>query len=150
MLKLHINKLMHYILTWTISEWKFDFQIRILTINVYTFIIQQQPYISVAFSRYKSVSLSIFVSFQKKIAKSKYRYFYFRKLTQKNSINIFFFYYWNPYLKTDSANLLILFSVNDFHKKICRNFYVIFYVIFPTIMYVSHLEKHKMQKIEKP
>ena len=38
----------------------------------------------------------------------------------------FWFFHWNPYLKTDSANLLILFSDNDFHKKICRNFYVIF------------------------
>ena len=38
----------------------------------------------------------------------------------------FWFFLWNHYLKTDSPNLLILFSVNDFHKKICRNFYVIF------------------------
>ena len=38
----------------------------------------------------------------------------------------FWFFHWNPYLKRDSANLLILFSVNEFHKKICRNFYVIF------------------------
>ena len=36
------------------------------------------------------------------------------------------FFHWNPYLKTDSANLFILFSVNEFHKEICRNFYVIF------------------------
>jgi hypothetical protein len=36
----------------------------------------------------------------------------------------FWFFYWNPYLKTDSANLDLLFSVNDFHKH--RNFYVIF------------------------
>ena len=36
------------------------------------------------------------------------------------------FFHWNPYLKTDSANLLILLSDNDFHKKICRNFCVIF------------------------
>ena len=39
-----------------------------------------QPYISVAFSRYKCVSINIFVFFQNKIAESKYRYF-FRKLT---------------------------------------------------------------------
>ena len=38
----------------------------------------------------------------------------------------FWYFHWNPYLKTDSANLLILFSANDFHKEICRNFYVIF------------------------
>ena len=31
----------------------------------------------------------------------------------------FWFVHWNPYLKTDSANLLILFSGNDFHKKAC-------------------------------
>ena len=29
-------------------------------------------------------------------------------------------------LKTDSVNLLVLFSDNDFHEKKCRNFYVIF------------------------
>ena len=29
----------------------------------------------------------------------------------------FWFFHWNPYLKTNSANLLILISVNDFHKK---------------------------------
>ena len=39
-------------------------------------------------------------------------------------MNIFVFFH--PYLKRDSANLLILFSVNEFHKEICRNFYVIF------------------------
>ena len=38
----------------------------------------------------------------------------------------FWFFHWNPYLKTDSTNLLILFSGNDFLKKICWNFYVIF------------------------
>ena len=36
------------------------------------------------------------------------------------------FFHWNPYLKTDSANPLILIAVNGFHKKIRRNFYVIF------------------------
>ena len=48
----------------------------------------------------------------------------FRNLRRK--IPKVFFFDWNPYLKIESANLLILFSVNDFHKKICRNFYVIF------------------------
>ena len=51
---------------------------------------------------------------------------YFRKLMQKNSINIFGFFHSNHYLKTNSFNLPILFSVIDFHKKICRSFYVIF------------------------
>ena len=31
-----------------------------------------------------------------------------------------------PSFKTDSTYLLILFPVNEFHKKICINFYVIF------------------------
>ena len=30
----------------------------------------------------------------------------------------FLFFYWNPYLKTDSANLHFLFSINDFRLKI--------------------------------
>ena len=34
-------------------------------------------------------------------------------------------YFWNPYLKTESANLLIYFSVNAFHKK-----YIYLYIIF--------------------
>ena len=38
----------------------------------------------------------------------------------------FWFFHWNPYIKTDSANLLVLFPVDEFHEKICRNFYVIF------------------------
>ena len=33
----------------------------------------------------------------------------------------FWFFHWNPYLKTDIANLLFLLSINDFHKKIYRN-----------------------------
>ena len=32
-----------------------------------------------------------------------------------------FFFHWNPYLKTDSANLLILFSANDFNPRIREN-----------------------------
>ena len=44
----------------------------------------------------------------------------------ENFYNYFCFFHWNPYIKTDSANLLILFPLNEFHKKICRNFYVIF------------------------
>ena len=38
----------------------------------------------------------------------------------------FWVFYWNLYLKTDSANLLTIFSVNDFNTRICENFYVIF------------------------
>ena len=48
-------------------------------------------------------------------------------------------------LKTDRANFLILFLVNDFQKYVCKNFYVMFLAI----MYVLHLEKNKMQNIKK-
>ena len=59
-----------------------------------------------------------------------------------------FFFHWNPYLKTDSANLRILFSVNDFHKQICRNFYIIFLRnISRNNVCIAH-GKHKMQKIK--
>ena len=47
---------------------------------------------------------------------------YFRKLMWKKTHRYFCFFHWNPYLKTDSANLLILFSVNDFHKKNMQKF----------------------------
>ena len=59
------------------------------------------------------------------------------------------FFHWNPYLKTDSANLLVLFSVNDFHKRIFRKFSVIFlHNVFSKNVYIA-LGKTKMQKIEK-
>ena len=60
-----------------------------------------------------------------KIAESKYRQFFSETYIEKFQ-KYFWFFHWNPYLKRDSANFLILFSVTDFHKKICRNFYVIF------------------------
>ena len=69
-----------------------------------------------AFSRYKSVSKNIFVFFQNKIVESKFRCL-FSETYVENFKKYFWFFHWNPYLKTDSANLLILFSVNDFHKK---------------------------------
>ena len=53
------------------------------------------------------------------------------------------FFHWNPYLKIDSAYLVILFSVN---KKRCRNFYVIFLRNVSAIMYVLHLEIAENQK----
>ena len=52
--------------------------------------------------------------------------YFFGNLHRKIPKIFLFFFRWNPYLKTDSANLLILFSINDFHKKIYRNFYIIF------------------------
>ena len=52
---------------------------------------------------------------------------------------------WNPYLKTDSANFLILFLVNDFQKYICKNFYVMFLAI----MYVLHMEKKQNAEYQK-
>ena len=41
-------------------------------------------------------------------------------------MNIFGFFHWNPYLKTNSANLLILFTVIVTSIKNNRNIYVIF------------------------
>ena len=73
-----------------------------------------------AFSRYKNVSINIFVFFQNKIVEL------FSETYVEKFQTYFWFFHWNPYLKTDSATLLILFSVNEFHKEICRNFYVIF------------------------
>ena len=58
-------------------------------------------------------------------------------------MKICLFFHWNPYLKTDSGNLLILFSVNDFHTNICKNFYV----MFPAIVCIV-LKKTKMQEIK--
>ena len=55
---------------------------------------------------------------------------------------IFLFFHWNPYLKTDSANILNIFSVTDFNTNLFANLYV----IFPAIMYVLHLEKPKIKK----
>ena len=77
-----------------------------------------------AFWWYKSVFINIFFFFQNKIINSKYRFISKTYIEQFHKY--FSFFHWNPYLKTDSANLLILFSVNNFHKRICRNFYVIF------------------------
>ena len=62
----------------------------------------------------------------------------------------FCYFYWNPYLKTDSASLLILFSVNDFHKKICRNFYGIFLRNFYSNNERIALGKTKNKKNKKP
>ena len=78
-----------------------------------------------AFSRYKSVSINIFGFLQNKIVESKFKKIFLETYVEKFH-KYFWFFHWNPYLKTDSANLLILFSVTDFHKKICRNFYGIF------------------------
>ena len=83
----------------------------------------QKPNFSVAFSLYKSVSINIFVFFQNKLVE-------FHKY--------FLFFHWNPYLKTDSANLLVLFSVNDFHKRIFRKFSVIFlHNVFSKNVYIA-------------
>ena len=102
-----------------------------------------EPYFSVAFSRYKSVSINICDFFQNKVIESKYKLLFSETYVEKFQ-KYFWFFNWNPYLKTDSANLHIHFSVNDFHKKAFRNFYV----MFPAIIYVLHLEKHKMQKVK--
>ena len=73
--------------------------------------------------------------------------FIFRNLRRKIP-KVFWFFHWNPYLKTDSANIPCLFSLNDFHKKKYVEISMqSFYVMFPAIMYVLHLEKHKMQNI---
>ena len=85
----------------------------------------RSPIFSVVFWWYKSVAINIFVFFQNKILKSKYRWLFLETYVEKFH-NCFWFFHWNSYLKTDSSNLLILISVNDFHKKICRNFFVIF------------------------
>ena len=69
-----------------------------------------------AFLWYKSVSKNIFGFFQNKIVESKFRCLFSETYVEKFQ-KYFWFFHWNPYLKTDSANLLILFSVNDFHKK---------------------------------
>ena len=53
----------------------------------------QKPYFSVAFSRYKSVSINIFVFFQNKIVESKFEKIIFGNLHRKIP-KIFF--YWNP------------------------------------------------------
>ena len=79
-----------------------------------------------AFSRYKSISINIFGLFQNKFVESKSKYIIIFGNVRRKIPKIFLFHHWNPYVKTDSANLLILFSVIEFHKKICRNFYVIF------------------------
>ena len=47
-------------------------------------------------------------------------------LRTQTLLNIFVFSHRNPYLKTDSANLLIFFSVDDFNTRLCENFYVFF------------------------
>ena len=65
-------------------------------------------------------------------------------------MNIFGFFHWNPYLKTNSANLLILFSVNDFHKKMCRNFYVIFLHNVPSNDVCIALGKMQNAEYQKP
>ena len=86
----------------------------------------QKPYFSMAFWWNKNVSKDIFVFFKKKIVESKYQYF-FGNLGRKIP-KIFLVFHWNPYLKTDCANLPILFSVTskDFHTRIRENFYIIF------------------------
>ena len=66
-----------------------------------------------------------FFFFQNKNVESKYNNFFLETYVEKFH-KYFCTFHWNPYLRADSANLLILFSGNDFHKKICRNFYVIF------------------------
>ena len=81
-------------------------------------------YCSLTFWWNKNVSKYIFVFFENKVVESKYNILFW-KLTQKNAKHIFVFH-WNPYLKTDSANFLILFSVNDFNTRIRENFYIIF------------------------
>ena len=94
------------------------------------------------------MTLAIYFSgFHKKIVESKYKYFFSETYVEKFQ-KYFCFFHWIPYLETDSANLIILFSVNDFHKKYVEISMQSLYVMFPAIKYVLHLEKHKMQKIE--
>ena len=78
-----------------------------------------------AFSWYKNVYINIFVFFQNRIVESKSKLIFLETYIEKFH-KYFWFFHWNPYLKTDSTNFHILFSVNDFNKKICGNFYVIF------------------------
>ena len=51
---------------------------------------------------------------------------------------MFGFFHWNPYLKTG----------NDFLKKICRNFYIIFPRNVSSHNVCIALGKNKMQKIK--
>ena len=89
----------------------------------------------------------IFVSFKNKIVESKYNIFFFGNINRKYQ-KYFWFFNWNTYLKTDSANLLILFSVNEFNtRRIRKNFYVIFLRNISINNVCIALGKTKMQKI---
>ena len=73
--------------------------------------------------------------FQNKIDESKSRLLFLENYVEKFH-EYFCFFHWNPYLKTDGVNLLILFFINDFHKKYLEVSTWSFNLIFPAVMYV--------------
>ena len=70
------------------------------------------------FSRYKSISIDVFGFFQNWIVEFKFRW-----LFSETYVERFQKYFWVFSLESlpqrDRANFLVLFSVTDFHKKLC-------------------------------